>query len=180
MKLGILSDTHGDTQATLAVARMFDELGVDALLHLGDIGSPEVLSVLDSRQGYYVVGNCDPVYYLGSRSRETCEQKRVIAANYASYPEFEENPNVNLLGTFGKINLEGVRIGLHHGHYTERLWRMCDSGEFDLVCYGHTHTFAEEQRKKTMVLNPGALVRTPRPGFVVMDLPSLQYDRYYI
>jgi predicted phosphodiesterase len=43
-----------------------------------------------------------------------------------------------------------------------------------LVCYGHTHVAAIEQRGPTLVVNPGALYRANPHSLAVIDLPELE------
>jgi uncharacterized protein len=47
------------------------------------------------------------------------------------------------------------------------------SGEWDLVCHGHTHVFSSSREGRTLVLNPGALSRTRWPSLAAVELPSL-------
>ena len=46
MVLGILSDTHGHARRTAAAVRLLEQLGAEAFVHCGDIGSPDVLDEL--------------------------------------------------------------------------------------------------------------------------------------
>ena len=41
-------------------------------------------------------------------------------------------------------------------HYPE-IARQALMGDYDLICYGHNHQYAEEQHGKTLLLNPGTL-----------------------
>ena len=46
MKIGILSDTHGNRPATATAARLMARARVGAVFHCGDIGGADVLSEL--------------------------------------------------------------------------------------------------------------------------------------
>ena len=48
------------------------------------------------------------------------------------------------------------------------------SGHWHLVCHGHSHVFSHDFEDRTLVLNPGALVRTRRPSVAVVDLPAME------
>jgi predicted phosphodiesterase len=43
VRVGIISDTHGQVDFTRPAVRMFESLEVDRVFHCGDIGSPEVV-----------------------------------------------------------------------------------------------------------------------------------------
>ena len=50
MILGILSDTHGHARRTAAAVRLLQQLGAEAFVHCGDVGSPDVLDELAGRR----------------------------------------------------------------------------------------------------------------------------------
>jgi predicted phosphodiesterase len=65
-------------------------------------------------------------------------------------------------------------VAFLHGHDITLLRHTIYSGQFDLVCHGHTHAFYSAFEGRTLVLNPGALARTSRPSLAIVDLASLE------
>ena len=65
-------------------------------------------------------------------------------------------------GLFGDLEFDGVRVALLHSHERKRFREAIDSGEYGLVCYGHTHVAAIDRHGETLVLNPGAIYRATR------------------
>ena len=59
MRLGVISDTHGQVELTRPAVRMFDSLDVSAVLHCGDIGSLAVVDLFAAWPTHFVFGNCD-------------------------------------------------------------------------------------------------------------------------
>ena len=65
MKIGILSDTHGDVRRTEAGLDLLLQHPIEALCHCGDIGSESVLTALSAAclprkiPVYAVLGNVD-------------------------------------------------------------------------------------------------------------------------
>jgi hypothetical protein len=61
MKVGLISDTHGDVARTTRAAELFRAAGVQAVLHAGDVGSEAVLDELRALDVpvHAVVGNTD-------------------------------------------------------------------------------------------------------------------------
>ena len=52
-----------------------------------------------------------------------------------------------------------MRIALLHSHERRQFRETIDSGDYRLVCYGHTHVAAIDRHGETLVVNPGAIYR---------------------
>jgi putative phosphoesterase len=154
MRLGVVSDTHGHVELTRPAVRMLESLEVDAVLHCGDIGSVEVVELFAAWPTHFVFGNCD----------------------YAT-AEFEaaiRRAGQTCHGLFGDLEFDGVRVALLHSHERQRFRQAIDSGDYRLVCYGHTHVAAIDGRGATIVLNPGAIYRAEPHSIAVVDLPQVE------
>lgn len=159
MRIGIISDTHGHEDLTRPAVRMLESLEVETVLHCGDIGSRGVVELLSGFPMHYVFGNCD-FDHAGLR---------------AAIEEFGGTCH----GEFGDLTLAGVRIALLHSHDRRRFRQTIDSGEYGLVCYGHTHVAAvdrhsSESLKPTLVVNPGAVYRANPHSIAVVELPECE------
>jgi putative phosphoesterase len=154
MRIGVVSDTHGHMTNALSAVRMLDSLGVEAVLHCGDIGSTEIPKLFAAWPTHFVFGNCDSDQAL---LRSTIED-----AGLACY------------GLFGNLELAGRRIALLHSHDARLFRQVCTSGEYDLVCYGHTHQAEQRQYGKTLILNPGALFRATPHSIATVDLAMME------
>jgi uncharacterized protein len=153
MRIGVISDTHGHATNTLAAVRMLESLDVEAVLHCGDIGSREIPKLLTAWPAHFVFGNCD---------HDSDELRAAIdAAGLACY------------GLFGSLELAGRRIALLHSHDARLFRHVCTCGDYDLVCYGHTHQAEQHRAGKTLILNPGALYRATPHSLAVVDLTSM-------
>jgi putative phosphoesterase len=153
MRIGVISDTHGHVANTLAAVRLLESLDVEAVLHCGDIGSPEIPRLLATWPAHFVLGNCD-------HEREALKAA-IEAAGLVCH------------GRFGDLTLAGRRIGLIHSDDARLFRRVTTSGEYDLVCYGHTHMPAQHRQGKTLILNPGALYRANPYTIAVVDLTAM-------
>ena len=153
MLIGIISDTHGDIYGCRAAVRVFESYGVDQVLHCGDIGAPEIVDLFAAWPAHFVYGNVDSPKYLGNtiaQAGQTCHD------------------------FFGSIHLEDRSIALLHGNDARLLDRSIKSGDWDIVCHGHTHAARHTTIGKTLVVNPGAIARTMYPSVAVIDLDSLE------
>jgi putative phosphoesterase len=154
MRLGIVSDTHGHVQNTLDAIRMLESLDVDEVLHCGDIGSTEIPRLFAQWPTHFVFGNCDP------------DAGRLSAAIGAAGNQCHNR--------FGDITLGGRRIALIHSDDGRLFRQTIASGNFDLVCYGHTHDAEQHREGKTLVLNPGALYRATPHSIAIVELDTME------
>ncbi len=154
MLLGIVSDTHGHVANTQRAIRMLSSLDVDQVLHCGDIGSEAIARLFSDWPTHFVFGNVDD------------DQATLVAAIEAC--------GQHCHGRFGRLEFAGRRIALLHGDETSRLREAIASGEFDLVCYGHTHQPEQHREGDTLVLNPGALYRAQPHTMAIVRLPEME------
>jgi len=154
MRIGVISDTHGHVENTLAAARMLQSLEIDVVLHCGDIGSPQIPRLLAEWPTHFVFGNCDHDH---DQLRSAIEQAGLTCD-----------------GRFGGLTLAGRRIALVHSDDAKLFRRVCTSGEYDLVCYGHTHLAEQHREGKTLILNPGALYRANPHTIATVDLATME------
>lgn len=154
MRIGVVSDTHGQVKHTLAAVRLLESLDVQAVLHCGDIGSAEIVPLFRAWPTHFVFGNVDldraALRDAISLASQTCHER------------------------FARLELGGRKIAMLHGDDGPLFRQTISSGEWDLVCYGHTHVAKLERRAETVVLNPGALFRATPHTMAIVDLPALE------
>lgn len=153
MRLGIVSDSHGHVELTRPAIRMLESLEVDRVLHCGDIGSAEVVEMFVQWPTDFVFGNCDYNH---------ADLRQAIAA-----------AGLTCHDAFGELEIEGRRIALLHSDDRRKFDEVCTNGQWDLVCYGHTHVAKIDHVGETLVLNPGALYRANPHSLAVVELPDL-------
>lgn len=72
----------------------------------------------------------------------------------------------------------GVRVGATHGHLRGELARL--ARESDVLLHGHTHRRRADREGGTLLVNPGALYRTPQKTCALLELPSRKVVFYGI
>jgi putative phosphoesterase len=158
MKIGILSDTHGNLPATAKSARIFAKAGVEAVLHCGDIGGPDVLTELATVFQplgvpiYAVYGNVD-----------------LYSDDWKFFPT---HLGVQLFGRFGEIELGDRKIALLHSDDRARFRKTISSGDYDFVFSGHSHVVHDHAVDGTRCINPGTAGRGSPNTCAVLDLSS--------
>ena len=156
MNLGIVSDTHGHIGNTIQAVHVLEEHDVELVIHCGDIGSIDVIALFAGTPTHFVFGNVD----------HSAEQiRRAI-----------KEAGQTCHGRFGSLDLDGRKIAFLHSDDSRRFRETIISGEWDLVCYGHTHAAESHREGSTIVLNPGALYRANPHSLAIVELPSLQIE----
>jgi len=155
VKIGIISDTHGQVDMALAAAREFMFRAVEAVFHCGDVGSDMVLTEMAALFQeidiplYVVLGNTD---------------------RYSDLRFYPGDIGVNLMGRFGEMEMAGRKIAMLHSDDEALLFETVESQNYDYVLFGHTHVRHDEKRNRTRLVNPGAAGRGMHPSCAVLDL----------
>ena len=159
MKIGIVSDVHGNAAA---LARAFDLMSdADEMLCLGDSISQyrfsnETVALLQARAAHVILGNHEEVFFgpQGERAR---------AAPWIDHDLMRwlsEQPHRRELRLAGRDVLlvhstpwpsGSAYVCPHHAEFA----RFGDAGA-DVVLYGHTHQPVAERVGGTLVVNPGS------------------------
>ena len=153
MLVGVVSDTHANVQATRQAVRMLESLDASAAIHCGDIGTAAVVELFEGLPTHFVLGNVDHPRMLEEaidRAGQTCH------------------------GRFGTLELGGRNVAFLHGDDLRRLHETIGSGDWDLVCHGHTHCANTFRQGNTVVLNPGAVADADGPSVAVVETASLR------
>ncbi len=152
-RLGVVSDTHGNIESTRAALRLLSTQEVAAVIHCGDIGSAEVVSLFACSPAHFVFGNVD--------SNEGELSQAIEAAGHTCH------------GRLGNLEIDGRKIAFLHSDDRDLFEETIESDLWDLVCYGHTHVPEQHRVGRTLVLNPGALYRARPRTIAIVDLENL-------
>lgn len=139
MIVGLLSDSHDDMGALQRAVDLFNCRAAAAVIHAGDFCSPFTWEVLGKIEGAFVgiFGNNDgDRLLLRERSGGAIHRQPWITS---------------LAGRKTVVVHEPVLVDA-----------LADSGDFDLVVFGHTHKPSVGERGGTLVVNPGKTARLHR------------------
>ena len=138
MKIAIVSDIHDNVWTLKAALTQLNDAAV--LLCCGDLCSPFIV-------GLMAEAFSGAIHIVEGNNEGDWRRISLVAARFS---------NVHLHGEFFEAELDGQRIAMNH--YPNIALPLAQSGKYDLVCYGHDHHFAIEQRGSALTLNPGALL----------------------
>jgi len=120
MRIGIVSDCHGDCRRLREALRVLRQRGAEAVVHCGDIGSTKCVRALGAAgvPAYLVLGNTD---------RRVAELQRAA-----------RDAGVRLEGETAELAVDGERrLAAAHGHDDAVLNELVLEGRFAYLCHGH-------------------------------------------
>ena len=193
MLIGLLADVHSNAVALREVLSVFDRLGVEKILHAGDIIGynpypDETIDLFKKKKIISILGNHDRALITGDTSgfnpyaAAALEWTRnVVSPDCVDY----------LLGLqdIESITIEGRRIVLVHGSpydFDEYIYpedaepELLSAVNGDVLVLGHTHIQFIKEYAEGIIVNPGS-VGQPRDGnpdaaFAVLDTASGKID----
>ena len=165
MIICLLSDSHDHIPLIDAAVADAKALGAEAVLHCGDVVAPSTLHCL-KKHGL-------PVHVIhGNNTGDLYTLGRLAA---------DPDNIVHYHGMDAGIELGGRSIFLvHYPHYARA---MAATGDWDLVCCGHSHKTTQQcipniKGGETLLLNPGTIggVGRARATYMMVDLDTMQLE----
>lgn len=135
MKIGVVSDSHGDVYAVRRALKLIDD--ADIVIHLGDYcRDAERVSRELNRDIIYVKGNCDFTPGVDCDKMIAPENKKIFITHGHNY---------NVKWDYDDLYFKAVEV------------------EADIVLFGHTHFPEIFERDGILFINPGSLSRPRGP-----------------
>lgn len=210
MKLGLISDIHGNLHALNEVLAQLDGKRVDLILCAGDLvcygaDHEAVLRILAERHIPCVSGNYDyAVAWDQPRASEklstpiTEPLKRAALEWTQKHISPEGKSFLKSLPSVGTYPLDGCSATVFHAT-PDRLdqellpppWgslepfeRVAERFGSDIVVMGHTHRPFSLTVRNTLFINPGAVGRSinrnPRAVFAILEVETLEIDFNFV
>ena len=164
MKICIVSDSHDRAEALAQAVREAKALGAEAVLHCGDlIGAQSLKPAL-------ALGL--PVHLIHGNNVGDAQALHKVAR--------ASGDKLSYHGADARIELAGRHIFLVH--YDDYGYAFACTGDWDLVCCGHSHRAEARQVasvKGTMgwLVNPGTVAGLAAPPtWVLGDLAAMRFE----
>jgi len=135
MKIGLISDTHDNTNSIQNAISLFNDRSVSFVIHAGDITSPKAVAAFAEVNLIGVLGNND--------------------VDVAGLKNAFDKIGGQLKGEFCEIEQDDLIFAIYHGTDSKKKESIIQSGKYDVVVYGHTHRVQNKMVGKTLVINPG-------------------------
>jgi len=166
MKVCIVSDSHDRADALAGAVREAAALGAEAVLHCGDvIGAQTLRASMQARLPMHVIH--------GNNLGDPMMLHR-IAASSGGFMQYH--------GPDARIELGGRKIFLVH--YPDYGFAMACTGDWDLVCCGHSHKLevrdvANVRGGRTWLVNPGTVAGLAAPAtWILGDLAAMRFEAH--
>jgi len=166
MKVCIVSDSHDRADALARAVREAAALGAEAVLHCGDvIGAQTLRASMQARLPMHVIH--------GNNLGDPMMLHR-IAASSGGFMQYH--------GPDARIELGGRKIFLVH--YPDYGFAMACTGDWDLVCCGHSHKLevrdvANVRGGRTWLVNPGTVAGLAAPAtWILGDLAAMRFEAH--
>jgi uncharacterized protein len=164
VKICIVSDSHDRADPLAAAVRKAAELGAEVVIHCGDLIGTQTLG------GALAAGL--PLHLVhGNNIGDQVSLARWVR---------ERNGQFHYHGPDARLELGGRRV--FAVHYPEYGYAMACTGDWDLVCCGHSHA-AEVRRVanvkggETWLVNPGTVAGLAAPcTWALGDLAAMRFD----
>jgi uncharacterized protein len=155
----VLSDSHDNIPLLNQAIQQAKAQGAEVVLHCGDVVAPSTIgTTIKHGLAIHVIhgNNVGDPFIMGNISA------------------LEEN-KINYHGQDAGLTIAGKKIFLvHYPHYAKA---MCTTGDWDIVCCGHSHNVSIEKIKnirqsETLLVNPGTVggVANKPATYVLLDL----------
>ncbi len=170
MLIGVISDSHDHKNNILKAVEIMNEKNVEALIHCGDYCSPFVKNWFDKlntkiKENFHgVFGNNDGDHvFLRQNLGKIC---KLVENGYELIEEFD-----------------GKSIYASHMPKQKTIEALANSGKFDIVLSGHTHSMVNKKYANgVLVVNPGELCGylTGNATFSIINTEKVEAEIIYI
>ena len=164
MKICIVSDSHDRADKLALAVREAKGKGAAAVIHCGDLIGTQTLRA--------AMGLGLPLHLIhGNNLGDPVSLSRLAR---------ESGGQVQYHGPDARLELGGRRIFVVH--YPEYGYAMGCTGDWDLVCCGHSHTAGVEhvanvKGGKTWLVNPGTVAGLAAPAtWALGDLAGMRFE----
>ncbi len=158
MTIAVVSDIHDNVAAWNILLREFAARNIATVINCGDTCAPAMLKEMSTSfpgKIHTIFGN------VADRKKEE--------------EAIHDLPNVVHYGDQGEVTLDGRRI--YFNHFPKNAEAKAATGDFDIVCHGHTHFKRWEGIGETYILNPGtAGGMFQYPSFATLNLQTLEHE----
>lgn len=160
MLVGVVSDTHNNQKNIDIVIDIFNQEGVDLVIHTGDIASSRALERFSKL-------NCKLIGVYGNNDREELGLEEVADKNDF---KFQQPPYF--------LEIESKKIAIFHE--PDRIHEHL-SNDIDIVLHGHTHRFRHETKNQTILFNPGesAGILKGKNAIGIINIKNLEIKRVF-
>lgn len=162
MLIGVVSDTHNNHKNIGFIISIFNDEGVDLVIHTGDITHANSLDKFADLK-------CEICGVFGNNDKNEIELIKFVEENSL---KFYEPPYI--------IKKENRKIAIFHEPDCIDAF-LSKNEDIDIVLHGHTHRYRKEFLGQTLIYNPGesAGILRGKNAVGVINLDNLNVRRIF-
>lgn len=181
-KIGLLSDSHGRAQTTRTAAALLVANGAQLLIHLGDVGSVEVIDALaglsDAKRqlvpARLVFGNTDwdaPSLgrYAARIGVDVDHPAGRLTLDWPAKTNVKTDAKTDITPDASQGIPHANELVFTHGD-DATIMQNALAQQVRYLCHGHTHQAADHRQGQTRIINPGALFRARSYSVAILDI----------
>lgn len=154
-----MSDSHDHIESLAQAVEIAKKEGCERIFHCGDLISPFMLPILaqfEKRVDLILGNNRGDLVLL--------------------FQVLKEYPEIHFHGEVAFLEVEGFKIVItHYPHYA---YAFASEGKYDYVFFGHTHLYEVKEVGKTLLINPGEVMkRKGESSFVILNLKTREFKK---
>lgn len=164
MKIAIVSDSHDRADPLAKAVAAARAMGAEAVIHCGDVIGAQTLKP--------ALASGIPVHAIHGNN--------LGDAQAMHFQSRKSGGQLQYYGSEAALELGGRRIiAIHYDHHG---YAMACTGEWDLVCCGHSHVAEVRQVPnvkggKSWLVNPGTVAGLAAPAtWVLGDLAAMRFE----
>ncbi len=160
MIVAVMSDSHDNIWNLRSALAVIGKEGAEMIIHCGDFVAPFMLKELEKAgiPVHGVFGNNDGEQYLLTKLSLTTLS------------------NITLHGLVGQVDINGFNIGFTHQQIVAE--GLAAGGNYQMVCFGHSHKYLLKEEGRTIMLNPGEIMgKDGLPGFCLIDTDTAKIKK---
>ncbi len=131
-----MSDTHDHLPAMQKIVEIFNQAGVEHVIHCGDVVAPFAFRVLEKL-------NVKITAIFGNNDGEHLGLNEM----FTKLGSIADPPR--------EVTFGGKKIILSHFFSDSHYEALALSGKYDIILFGHTHQLLNKKIGNTIILNPG-------------------------
>ncbi len=134
MRIGIVSDTHNNLKNCRRIVELFNDAGVEQVIHTGDITQAKTIDV-------FAHLNMPMSGVFGNNDQERSSLEEAISRcdfNFVDPPLILSWADREIVIVHDPLELQGI-----------------NQHEYELILHGHTHQLTIEHHSSRLVFNPG-------------------------
>ncbi|AEF96164.1 MJ0936 family phosphodiesterase [Methanotorris igneus] len=161
MKIGIMSDTHDYLPNIRKAIEIFNDEGVDLVIHCGDFVSLFVIKEFKNLKAKVIAT-------YGNNDGERCKLKEWL----------KDVNEENIIDDYVSFEVDGLKFFVMHGTNKEVLDAIIASKKYDVVIYGHTHERVFNEKDGVLIINPGECCGylTGKATIGIFDTKTKEYE----